>query len=709
MIEHKLVEVKPISTQPQKAKLKKSSPDEFDEVTFNDEELNSPLFNSMNVNCQTIGNNFIDDAEELINHMTGSLLVEMKAKSFPLVNQREELLVKDEKDFIDQLNCSEGSQVKVVSIFGNTGDGKSHTLNHTFFNGEPVFKTSSHQNACTIGVWAAYDDLHGAIILDTEGLLGVSANHNQRTRLLLKILAISDVVIYRTRAERLHSDLFQFLGDASQAYLRHFIIQLTAASKRLHLDSNAYTSLGPSLTIFHETLHTDILAKGATEPAEKFIRDRFHEMNLSCNAFSSIHYVGTKTSRGPTNFSGLLVSVKKQLLNNEVRCSRRPAVVFQTLKILNDRFAGSIDQEIPNMFPDQYFTCRIQCLACHTRCVHTMNHSLDEQPHEAHPNSKCIHQPQYQNTVYTCKACHKRGQTVIVVPKTSASTESAWLSLASYAWSGYVLECINCGVIYRSRQHWYGNPEPEKTVVRTEIHHVWPGGNLVLQGTHNAARRLVDGIHYVSDTIAGVGAGPAKAVSNWMADKIAPPYWELNANIKTCRKCEKLFDEYTAIHHCRSCGKGFCDACSSKKRPVPERNWGMSPVRVCDDCYVLTNVNHFKESDSGVDTSQLMPRMVGEAFGSTVNVLSQIVNYPLEALKDAARPAYWVPDGEIKECCVCKLPLNPSSSLSSAVHHCRACGQGVCGKCSSNQRPVRSRGWDHPVRVCDLCFDRKDL
>lgn len=37
----------------------------------------------------------------------------------------------------------------------------------------------------------------------------------------------------------------------------------------------------------------------------------------------------------------------------------------------------------------------------------------------------------------------------------------------------YVLECSYCGVIYRSRQHWYGNVDPEKTVVRTEIRHVW--------------------------------------------------------------------------------------------------------------------------------------------------------------------------------------------------------------------------------------------
>lgn len=39
----------------------------------------------------------------------------------------------------------------------------------------------------------------------------------------------------------------------------------------------------------------------------------------------------------------------------------------------------------------------------------------------------------------------------------------------------YVLECAKCGVIYRSRQYWYGNQDPINTVVRTEIRHVWPG------------------------------------------------------------------------------------------------------------------------------------------------------------------------------------------------------------------------------------------
>ena len=136
--------------------------------------------------------------------------------SFLLLDEMEKMQINTAEEFAERLGCSAQSMVKVVSIFGNTGEGKSHTMNYTFFGGKEIFKTSPAQRSCTIGIWTAYDPKNRVIIVDTEGLLGVSENNNRRTRLLLKVLAISDVIIYRTRAERLHNDLFSFLGDASR-------------------------------------------------------------------------------------------------------------------------------------------------------------------------------------------------------------------------------------------------------------------------------------------------------------------------------------------------------------------------------------------------------------------------------------------------------------------------------------------------------------
>jgi len=75
------------------------------------------------------------------------------------------------------------------------------------------------------------------------------------------------------------------------------------------------------------------------------------------------------------------------------------------------------------------------------------------------------------------------------------------------------------------------------------------------------------------------------------------------------------------------------------------------------------------------------------------------------ALRDAARPTYWDADENITDCSVCGQPFGPPLKL----HHCRACGKGVCGPCSPQPRPVPSRGWDHPVRVCTTCYHKPDI
>ena len=53
------------------------------------------------------------------------------------------------------------------------------------------------------------------------------------------------------------------------------------------------------------------------------------------------------------------------------------------------------------------------------------------------------------------------------------SSDSFWFLCNVFAYR-YVIECCHCGVIYRSRQHWYGNEEPELEAVKTDNKHVWP-------------------------------------------------------------------------------------------------------------------------------------------------------------------------------------------------------------------------------------------
>ncbi|XP_033207941.1 zinc finger FYVE domain-containing protein 1-like isoform X1 [Belonocnema kinseyi] len=622
-------------------------------------------------------------------------------QSFLLIDGREYLKVANAEQFVERLNCTEnGLKIKVVSIFGNTGDGKSHTLNQTFFKGKEIFKTSNEQSSCTLGVWAAFDPTLNVICLDTEGLLGVTVHENERTRLLLKVLAVSDIVVYRTRAERLHRDLFTFLGAASRAYSHHFQSALQAVGQREGV-SGSLSNLGPSIIIFHETRHTTPLTNGASESAEDILRTRFAQMRLEIEAFSSIKYVGVQTLNPPTNYDPLRSAIKNELDNTTVRSARKPHLVYSTLKILNDKFSGEIENVANILFPDQYFTCPVKCLSCGCRCQSSMGHLREDKPHVS--DTRCRYQHQYENVVYICKKCHVNGSEVVVTCRTQTQNENSWYGLAKYAWSGYVIECPQCGEIYRSRQYWYGNKNPEDAAVRTEITHVWnmvrPTCVLPLSASlsltsQNTAQRVVDGVSYLTEAVTNVSLQPTKAITSWVADQVAPAYWRPNNEIRYCHKCNMLFGPTDTKHHCRACGEGFCAQCSSKTKCVPARNWH-TPVRVCDSCY-LRDSNSNEEVENSEDVSV---RKVSEHVVSTFSAVGTVLSYSKSIIKDTVRPSYWVPDSEVSHCCVCEGKFSDTVPL----HHCRDCGRGVCHDCSQHRKPVPRRGWENPVRVCDSC------
>lgn len=637
------------------------------------------------------------------------------SRSFLLLDQEEQISVESVGSWCEKLGCDVTTNCKVVSILGNTGEGKSHTLNHTFFAGAPVFSTSNQQESCTTGVWASYDPDLGVVILDTEGMLGSGDNENMRTRMLLKVLAVSDIVIYRTRAERLHNDMFYFLGDASQAYVKHFKMELDKMSGEQSCKSDekvvtiTASNLGPCVIIFHETLHTDVLTRvrGGQDP-ETIVRERFSALKQDISAFSKIKYVGTRSDvSGLTNFGVLRELIGQELSDSSVRSQRNVQFVFQAVEKLNKKFGGNIEESSHKCFPDEYFTCPAKCKSCESRCSLQMKHSGDHTP----AGRKCIYSAQFENKIYTCQRCQENGRRCIVVPKASSSKEGSILGLAKYAWSGYVLECQKCGVIYRSRQQWYGNTDPEhQGVVTTEIAHVWPGVRS-LQGTQNAARRLLDSMTAISGSVSEVSSAPAASIGRWAADQVAPGYWRPNADIINCNLCNKRFDSTDKIHHCRACGEGFCSVCSNYQRPVPDRGWGYQAVRVCKHCYSVTNNGVLEPAGPNLEPNEVQVRRVGETVYGTVSSLATALEFPINMIKDSARPDYWVPDTEISECSVCDKEIGITSSSSSVsesecrrVHHCRQCGQGVCNKCSATRRPVPTRGWDTPVRVCDNCL-----
>lgn len=146
--------------------------------------------------------------------------------SFLLLNADDSIGVSDYPEFCRKLGCDPSVGCKVVSIVGNSGDGKSYALNRIFFSNhesgdeenDDVFPTSSASDGrCTFGVWAAFEPRTQTLVLDTEGMQGVCTaggkpDENRRSRQLLKVLAISDVVICKSR--------YDFFGKVSDALLK---------------------------------------------------------------------------------------------------------------------------------------------------------------------------------------------------------------------------------------------------------------------------------------------------------------------------------------------------------------------------------------------------------------------------------------------------------------------------------------------------------
>lgn len=674
-------------------------------------------------------------------------------KSVKIIDANENFLFDDSVALAHALGCPPEMKLKTLAIVGNTGDGKSHTLNRAFClegagdGAEDVFFTSSSQSNCTLGVWAAFEPQRGYLLLDTEGLLGTSANPNRQRRLLLKVFAVADVVVYRSMSDRLHTDMFTFLADASDAFVRHFQPHLEALAQQYELPWSA-RQLGPAVLIFQETRHTLPLVDDADGTA--FLKKRFASIHRNVDAFSNLRYVGIQTASGSTNFSPFVRVADELMLETSVRAPRRLEHIFRALLGLSQHFANDLPDAAATAattltFVQEYFTCPARCTVCHARCELGVNHTgVPHQSRTRDLGDGCEYSPLLQNKIYYCKRCYAMGRPIVLVPKTLEERENAVTGVMKYLWWGYVLSCPHHGVVYRSRAHWSGNPPPEDSPqIHWQVVHLWPGETSLLQGAHPFGQLVVDGLTSVSEQVSQLAGPPTRLLSDFIADSVAPAYWQPNSQIINCACCGYLFPTSASSnattfntspsavcsadtagakvsptddaekHHCRACGRGVCDSCSKHRIPVPDRGYVEAAVRVCDRCYASKTHSNGSSSASTAMASRYSgspdiprssagtsSRRVFELLSATAGYIAPVFSTPKQLVKAAVRPDYWQPDEECTQCVLCGGAFGARLS----IHHCRACGRGVCAGCSSRRQPVPQRGLDWPNRVCDACY-----
>jgi len=626
-----------------------------------------------------------------------------------LVNKDEQLCIKTEAAFLEALGClrdGDKARVKVLSVFGPTGEGKSHALNHLLFGGREVFRTSSSVgDSCTSGVYAAYEPNLGILALDTEGMLAAS-QEIYSMRLLLKVLALSDMAIYVARSNRMNSVMIDFLAEASRQYLEHFAVEVARVAERCGVDG---VSAGPAVCIFNEPRDTHPYSQAewraylsqhmsGMEPAE----------NPKPPAFYSLSYVGVPNGAqtGGTNWDPLRAWVIGSLKEMEIRGPRPLKVVVRTLHALTERFSGRAPSEMDTVscLPDELFTCKERCLACNRRCCHTANHDLrDRTSHDC--QESCVEKHEFQNFDLICVPCERGGRpgqklNWQISESNSWSVSDIAHGLANAAIRGSVLYCDTCGPIHTSRS-WglFSNESPEGACARRVVNHVWRdhAQELSLETSNSGrhgARRIIDGAQSLVESVAPY----TTLAKDMLIDQVAPSYWQPSASATECHCCSASFNKDKGKHHCRACGYVVCDGCS------PYRvNAGGTEVRICGDCHEQFNKGY------GAGPAEALHRHM-EDHGTTLTIwkatqnVSGAVSYvsggAAGLVKEQVRPEYWRPDSEITNCSVCASLFDTELHM----HHCRACGEGVCDRCSQKRCRLPHHGWRGEERVCDTCF-----
>lgn len=164
--------------------------------------------------------------------------------------------------------------------------------------------------------------------------LGITKKENQRLRLLLKVLAVSDIIIYRTRAERLQKDMYTFLGSASEAYQEHFSAVLKKSLETNQCGSYN-TGIGPGVIIFHETRYTVTLQESSSsnQTPEDILHHTFAELGLSYDTFSFIKYIGFTSKHSNMSYQILKDELTQKLNSTENRSRRDAKYFYLALKV----------------------------------------------------------------------------------------------------------------------------------------------------------------------------------------------------------------------------------------------------------------------------------------------------------------------------------------------------------------------------------------
>jgi hypothetical protein len=215
------------------------------------------------------------------------------------------------------------------------------------------------------------------------------------------------------------------------------------------------------------------------------------------------------------------------------------------------------------------------------------------------------------------------------------------------------------------------------------------------------------------------------------------PKWVPNNTVTACTSCEHEFTLFFRRHHCRACGKIFCNKCSEHYSAIPQLGY-FKPTRVCNMCVQRCSSHETPPHSTRKPKFPRSPALPSNCSRSFVgrdrknNLNYSPTTLSLECMKEEPRMVHfsndigkssnnrsstnsvrlWLPDTTSDACHQCQKPFQRIGSHRR--HHCRSCARVFCHDCSS--RTVSSTRLSEVVccnpaketmeRVCRRCYSR---
>ncbi|ETS59631.1 hypothetical protein PaG_06555 [Moesziomyces aphidis] len=206
-----------------------------------------------------------------------------------------------------------------------------------------------------------------------------------------------------------------------------------------------------------------------------------------------------------------------------------------------------------------------------------------------------------------------------------------------------------------------------------------------------------------------------------MREQNLQPQWERDEEARDCRGCGRHFTFFLRKHHCRRCGRIFCDACSSKRAqlrlaeivvdpslPGMAASEVLAPTRICNSCHAELQLPPQLQNTRGAEAVMTASRT--RAAGDPSSRSGAETQLDEGGFVSTLAPPSDVSSraSELTECPVCSTSLQQLGGSEEQEAHVRNCLEnGGGGSMQGGRYLVYRLPENSPIvgKECSICME----